>query len=200
MGSHKELQAPDTRTLHRRQMRLVNPAFQWKYTASVVLGAFFVYTLMSLMLFWVLHQQARARTLNPIATNAWENTSVIVIAAAAFAVVLAIALGAWSFIMTHRICGPLFVMERYLGELAAGRFPKRRPLRKKDEFKEFYNEFWRAMDAVKARERSHLEAMNRLLNTAQSAAQADDEERQGGLQRLARLYRADDVSSVAVRR
>ena len=59
----------------------------------------------------------------------------------AFSLVTAGTLGVWSFIVSHRICGPLFVIERFIGELASGRFPKLRPLRQKDEFKSFYASF-----------------------------------------------------------
>lgn len=43
---------------------------------------------------------------------------------------------------THRIAGPVFVMSRYMREMLAGRTPQTlRPLRKHDEFQEFYKLF-----------------------------------------------------------
>jgi len=156
-------------------LRLINPAFQWKYTVWVVLGVFFACMIMSAVLFGVLHQQARARVLNPAAVHVWENTLVLVFAAVAFAALLSVALGLWGFVMTHRLCGPLYVVEGYLRELAAGRFPKHRPLRKKDEFKDFYDEFWRAVDAIRARERSNLATVTEALNLLHSACAAGGE-------------------------
>jgi hypothetical protein len=43
--------------------------------------------------------------------------------------------------LSHRITGPIYVMTGYLRELRGGGEPRMRPLRKRDEFKEFYEEF-----------------------------------------------------------
>lgn len=43
-------------------------------------------------------------------------------------------------LITHKISGPIYVMSNYLKEIRAGNKPFLRPLRKKDEFKDFYNE------------------------------------------------------------
>ncbi|TAL37086.1 MAG: hypothetical protein EPN93_06575 [Spirochaetes bacterium] len=42
--------------------------------------------------------------------------------------------------LSHRITGPIYVMTGYLRELRGGGVPRLRPLRKRDEFKEFYEE------------------------------------------------------------
>ena len=172
------------RTRGRRRNYLINPAFQWKYTIWVVLGVFLTSSLLSVVLFGVLHQQARARLVNPASSPPWENALTIVFSAAAFATVMAAALGFWGFIITHRISGPIFVMQRYLAELAAGRFPSARPLRKKDEFKEFFGEFWRAIDALKTAKQADLAALTEALNMAGSAADGDGDSRRRALEAL----------------
>ncbi len=40
---------------------------------------------------------------------------------------------------THRISGPIFVMTRYINELLDGKAPEMKDLRKKDDFKDFYD-------------------------------------------------------------
>lgn len=40
--------------------------------------------------------------------------------------------------MTHRISGPVYVMTNYIRDVMEGRDPSGRPLRKKDELKDFY--------------------------------------------------------------
>ncbi len=43
-------------------------------------------------------------------------------------------------LITHKISGPIYVMTNYLREIREGKKPLARPLRKKDELKEFHNE------------------------------------------------------------
>ncbi len=43
--------------------------------------------------------------------------------------------------LSHKISGPIFIMRRYLKDLKDGKKIYLRPLRKGDEFKEFYEEF-----------------------------------------------------------
>lgn len=43
-------------------------------------------------------------------------------------------------VITHRISGPIYVMTNYLKEVREGKTPLARPLREKDELKEFQNE------------------------------------------------------------
>lgn len=47
---------------------------------------------------------------------------------------------------THKIAGPLYVMQKYMNELKNGRNPTIRPLRKRDELKAFYDDFTKLID------------------------------------------------------
>jgi methyl-accepting chemotaxis protein len=55
---------------------------------------------------------------------------------------------------THHISGPIFVMSRYLNEMIEGKFPVTRPLREKDELKEFYELFNNMIDSMKEKDRN----------------------------------------------
>ncbi len=46
-----------------------------------------------------------------------------------------------SISLTHRISGPIYVMSQYLKDVREGKDPGLRPLRKGDQFQDFYNEF-----------------------------------------------------------
>jgi nitrogen fixation/metabolism regulation signal transduction histidine kinase len=50
---------------------------------------------------------------------------------------------------SHKISGPLHVMTNYLREFRSGKCPEYRPLRKNDELREFYDEFWETMKCLK---------------------------------------------------
>jgi hypothetical protein len=46
-----------------------------------------------------------------------------------------------AIVLSHKISGPIYIMRRYLNDLKAGKKISPRPIRKGDEFKEFYEEF-----------------------------------------------------------
>ena len=159
----------------RRSSNLVlRPAFQWKYTVAVVLGVFLVSAFIGIELFGVLYQQARARVLYQPTVNGAEIRTAILLSTLAFALLPAVGFGVWAMFVTHRICGPLEVMEHCLNELKRGRFPKHRSLRKRDEFKDFHDVLWGAIRALEVGKRSELAALANVLQTARSAAAADD--------------------------
>src|SRR5260370_37793743 len=56
-------------------------------------------------------------------------------------------------VATHRIAGPIFVMNRYLGVLTSGRIPTMRPLRKNDELKTLYGSLRGFVDMLAQREK-----------------------------------------------
>ena len=162
----------------RRSRNLIlKPAFQWKYTVATVVLVFFVALIVSAEAYGFLYHQARTMEFHQATANDGGLIGSLVLLAAVLASIPALALGLWSIIVTHRMCGPLFVLERYLRELIEGRFPKRRPLRKKDEFNDFYEVFWQAMDTLEHGRQSDLNAVTEIRDLARLAAQGDDETR-----------------------
>jgi nitrogen fixation/metabolism regulation signal transduction histidine kinase len=53
--------------------------------------------------------------------------------------------------LTHRISGPILVMSNYMKEIIEGKMPNPRPLRDKDELKEFYDLFREMVNSLKKR-------------------------------------------------
>lgn len=159
-----------------RRTYVINAAFQWKYTILVVVGVFIASSVISSVLFGILHERARSAVLNqtnPAAVGAWQSGSIVMIAGLTFAAVLGAGLGVWTMLVTHRIYGPIHVIEQLLGELAKGRFPRRRPLRRKDEFKGFYDVFWRTVTNLKAAKQRQLESLTEALALARSTGEGD---------------------------
>ncbi len=151
------------------QRYIVNPSIQWRYTVTAVLAVFVVSAFVSILLYGVLFDQARARTVFGATTAASDTVFTIITASIAFATVPAIACGLWAIVMTHRLCGPIRVLESNLRELATGRFPKHRPLRKKDNFRDVYEVFWQVVDSLKTSGADQLAELGRLRNTARRA-------------------------------
>ena len=168
----------------RRKQYIINPAFQWKYALTIASIVFLTSSVLSSALYGFLHAQARQRLMSPEMYNA-EVTGVILGFGLTLSILTAGAVAAWFIILTHRICGPLLVMERQLKELRAGRFPHVRNLRKKDEFKEFYATFAGVISAMKSDKQNELEALNRVMALTQSALECDDDSRRHALEAVA---------------
>jgi hypothetical protein len=169
---------------NRRRKYLINPAFQAKYAVTISVAVLLMSTILSSVLYGVLHHQARQRLIHP-ETYTSEVSLVIFLAGVAFAVLTAGALGVWFIIVTHRMCGPLYVMERYLKELTNGRIPSVRPLRRKDEFKEFFATFEGAIDSLKASRWADIETLTEALSVMKLASEKDGAARSDDLEKAA---------------
>ena len=166
-----------TGTRGRRKNYLVNPAFQWKYTFLFMVAAFIVSALMSVSLFGVHFLQARSRTLalqnNPDAAPNGEMLLLLLFSALGFSIVAAATVGLWSIFFTHRVSGPIFVIGRWLDEMADGRVPKIRALRKKDEFKQLHASFDRALETIRQQGRAQCVGLTVMIIVSHQGAVDD---------------------------
>lgn len=183
-SNHNQRAENKGQDLNRRRQYIINPAFQWKYAVTIGLAVFLISTIIGSVLYGVLHHQARLRMMHP-ETYVADVTLVIFLFGLLFAVVTAAGVAAWSILMTHRICGPLFVMEQYLMQLADGRIPKPRALRQKDEFKGFYTSFQQAMKSLRKRRREELDSLTEALAIVCSASGSTDVSREEFLESAA---------------
>ena len=158
--------------LNQRKQFLINPSFQWKIAGTIAVGVFILSIIVSITLYGTLHQQARLRAADPGHYVA-PVTSVMVCFALGFAALTAGGVGLWSVLMTHRICGPMFVMKRYLNEIAQGRIPSLRPLRKRDEFKDLYEAFDQAISVLRAGKQRELIQLSTALEAARECQNAE---------------------------
>ncbi len=79
------------------------------------------------------------------------------------------ALGLLGVLITHRVAGPAFVMRRYLNSIAQGTYPTIRPLRKRDELKDFFDVFERAVTTLKNRDQTEAEALDEALEKLEAS-------------------------------
>lgn len=157
----------------RRRRYLVDSTFQWKYTLVLATGVFLVATMMSMTMYGVLQQQARVRVLNADATGMVSSNATMILFALAFSIVVVVALACWGIVVTRRISGPVFLLQQCLRELRCGRFPKRRPLRKNDEFRELFEEFWKTVDYLQMQRRYHAAALLEMERSLESRHRED---------------------------
>jgi hypothetical protein len=98
---------------------------------------------------------------------------------------VAVALGLFGLVFTHRVAGPVHVMNLYVEALAAGHYPRLRPLRKYDELKKFFDRFSHAVERIRAREAEEAQTLARALAVFQPLATS--EEARAALQALEEL-------------
>ena len=169
------------RRRNRRRNYLINSAFQWKHAGMIMLCVFVVSSLLSTMLYGVLHHQARLRSMHPETYQA-EVSLVILFSALLLAAVAAAGVGTWWIVLSHRICGPLSVMGGWLAELGRGGFPNLRPLRRKDEFKDFYAILSETINSLKARREAELSTFRAVLAETRSVADGDEHQLRDALE------------------
>lgn len=150
-----------------RRHYIINPRFQWKCTGVTALAVFLVSLTTGIAVYLFQYREAQ------FSSALMHARLTIVLFAATFAVVMAACFALWSVFLTHRICGPLFVMGRCFDTLIDGGFPKQRPLRAKDEFREFHGHFWRAVDAMRERKEAELDSLRQVLSAVRSVAETD---------------------------
>ena len=174
----------DPQCENRRRTYLINPSFQWKQACTIAAIVFLTSTIISFVTFGVLHQQARLRLFDPTGYQA-DVGSVILLFSIGCSAITAGGIGLWSILMTHRLCGPAYLIDRAMRELRAGRFPILRGLRKKDEFQTLYASVSGTVDALRARTSRELATVAEALDITRNAQTACDTDRQSSLQSLA---------------
>ncbi len=129
------------RRTFRRRPRIVNPGLQIKYGALIaIFGMIIALTFCSLL--WVQGHEMQREAVDFCGSDAVSHFAKRVSSITAYTLtatgLICILLTALGIVTTHRVAGPIFVMNRYLKYLAEGRIPVTRPLRKNDELKDFY--------------------------------------------------------------
>lgn len=130
----------------RRRTYLLDREFQLKYILLLAaMGGG------SMLLFGLLAYRVSMRGVPGDATLLWLT--------ALATVGLGAVLGLFGLVFTHRVAGPVHVMSLYMAALAAGRYPRLRPLRKKDELRRFFDRFSEAVERIRQREAEEARAL-----------------------------------------
>ena len=91
-----------------------------------------------------------------------------------FVVVMALFLFIWGIFMTHRVAGPIFIISRYLGQIASGEVPDPRPLRRGDELKEFFDTFSSMLDGLRNTNLQEAELLSKASAALKEKGVGDD--------------------------
>ena len=160
----------------RRTLPIVDARFQWKYTLIITALGVGVTAIMGAFLYKAHVDNTRLLDLDGNALlqqQVMRGDQIFLLYLIVLVVVMAVALAFWGLVVTHRISGPLYILARYLGELADGRYPDLRPLRKRDELHDFFSTFEEAVNALKARDNAAAKSIDEILAQAKKAVAAD---------------------------
>ncbi len=163
---------------HPRKLKnlLLNRRFQLKYT-TMVLGLSIVLSV-ALGTFLLMQVRENSRMLrldaefDPVFQAQLAQSDAVVVATMVGALVaFNLLLAAVSVVVTHRMAGPVWVIERYLRTLGQGRLPKMRGLRRGDEFVELWTELRRHVDVLEAETLEDIEALERAIESLDDGEQ-----------------------------
>lgn len=162
-------QPPEQRA--RRRTFLIDRGFQFKWTfiivaVGVIVSAGLGYFIVRLNMTNTELLELEAAFADQVA----EYDAMAIYYLVGFVVIMAVFLFTWGIFMTHRVAGPIFIISRYLGQLADGEVPQTRPLRRGDELKDFFDQFSRMLDSMRDRAASEAE----LLDKAAAALKDKD--------------------------
>jgi hypothetical protein len=155
----------------RRLIPIVDRAFQFKYTAIILLVAAVTSTVLGFFLLKAYREMNEVIGLAAISPEIGEKLdaddakkvfSIIVLSLVGEVAVL----GVLGLIITHRVCGPIFVITRHFGTMLDGRYPSLRPLRAGDEFAPMFELFKQLVDKQRDRDAAEVSKLNKAMAAA----------------------------------
>lgn len=160
-----------TQSNKRRSIPVVDKAFQYKYTAiivSIVVVVSVALGYLALKSYWEMNRIMDLALVSSAISdkvNAEDALRVFSIALV-FLVFEVLALGVMGLIFTHRVCGPVFVIQRHLTTMLDGRYPLTRPIRRGDEFRETFKIFTAVVESLKKRDAEEVEKLSQVIAAA----------------------------------
>ena len=125
---------------YKRRQFLINKQFQLKFTLQLMMAGIIGSAAIATIIYWWWRRNNEFMEMVGMLDPEFNEANTMVIASlVGFVAFLALCLFIWGILLTHRVAGPMYVFSRYLGELAGGKWPNVRPLRKRDEFKDVFN-------------------------------------------------------------
>ncbi len=177
----------------RNRISTVNRRFQYKYTAIMVGIAAVVSAVLGIMLLASYREIDSLLNLvfqTPAFKDKVDVRQVLRVFnfSMVFLVVEVLAIGVLGLVITNRLCGPVFVIERQLTTLLEGKYPRARQLRDGDEFVSTFEVLTAVIELLKKRDEAEAEELTRTITAARHAGMAEAEV--AALQRLVDERRA----------
>ncbi len=157
----------------RRLIPIVDRAFQFKYTGIILLVAAMTSTVLGFFLLKAYQEMNEVIGIASISPGIGESLNTddarkvfgIIIASLVGEVVV---LGVLGLIITHRVCGPIFVITRHFGTMLDNKYPQLRPLRTSDEFAPMFVLFKQLVDKQRDRDAAEIAKLGAVLAAAKA--------------------------------
>ncbi len=154
----------------RRLIPIVDRRFQFKYTVLIVLIAAVVSTLLGYLL---LRAYQEMNAIIQISEEIGERLNAddarfVFQLSIGFLVAEVFVLGVMGLLITHRVCGPIFVVQKHLATILDGAYPNVRSLRAGDEFKDMFQNFSDVVDLLRKRDQEEHDRLKSVLASAQA--------------------------------
>lgn len=155
----------------RRLIPIVDRAFQFKYTGVILLVAAMTSTVLGFFLLKAYMEMNEVIGIANISPEIGEKLNAddtkrvfsIIVASLVGEVVI---LGVLGLLITHRVCGPIFVITKHFGTMLDGKYPTLRPLRAGDEFAPMFELFKQLVDKQRDRDKSEMARLQGILSAA----------------------------------
>jgi nitrogen fixation/metabolism regulation signal transduction histidine kinase len=157
----------------RRLIPIVDRRFQFKYTGIVLSVAASVSLVLGYLLwqsYIEMNEVVDLASLSPEVSDKL-NTDDTRFVFQLTIVVLAtsvLVFGLMGLIITHRVVGPIFVLQRHLQSILDGKYPHTRPLRDGDEFGEAFTTFRAVVDHLRKRDEDEVGKLSAAVAAAKS--------------------------------
>ncbi len=158
----------------RRLIPIVDRQFQFKYT-GIIVGIAAAISLVLGYFLWKsyveMNEVIDLASLSPEVNdklNSDDARFVFTVTLIFLAVEVAV-LGVMGLLITHRVCGPIFVLQRHMETISNGNYPTLRPLRAGDEFRDAFDTFTRMIDNLRKRDDDEVGRLKAVLAAAKSA-------------------------------
>ena len=171
----------------RRMFPVVDARFQWKYTLMITAIGAGVAMFMGLFLYQAHQENTKLLELSQIVglrEQVSRGDRIFLLYLIIFVLVMATALMLGGLVVTHRISGPLYLVARYLGDMADGLHPDLRPLRKRDELQAFFSAFEDATTFLRKRDEELLNYVEECLAAVKSAQDGNADHLKSALELL----------------
>jgi len=179
----------------RRKQFLINKAFQIKYTVIIAVIGIVIAVLWGTLFYKASKENSQQMLmLVQVDPNLSSMTDIIkdklasednkiMLYLVAFVIAIFLSLVIWGILITHRIAGPIFIISRYVDSITDGKIPETRPLRKKDELKEFFEKFNKMLESLKERENVDLVVINDTLKTLEGMKESIPQDKRADIER-----------------
>lgn len=158
----------------RRLIPIVDRQFQFKYTAvivgiaaaiSLVLGYFLWKSYMEMN--EIIDIASYSKEVNDKLNS--DDARFVFTITLIFLAVEVVVLGLMGLLITHRVCGPIFVLQRHMDTITGGSYPTMRAQRAGDEFRGAFESFTRMIDSLRKRDDDDMTRLKAVLAAAKQA-------------------------------